>query len=68
MHKNLDYNSIIIKKYNHNSIKYKLKDKEYESETFNYIPVLLNFSFSTIFKIYDTPMEIYNKKKDLILG
>ena len=65
MHKNLDYNSIIIKKYNHNSIKYKLKDKEYEIETFNYIPVLLNFSFSTIFKIYDTPMEIYDKQAGL---
>ena len=62
MHKNLNFNNIFIKKYNHRSIKYKLKDKEYEIDTFNYIPVLYNFSYSTIFKIYDTPMEIYDKQ------
>ena len=30
MHKNLNYNNIIIKKYNDTNIKYKLKDKEYD--------------------------------------
>jgi hypothetical protein len=61
MHKNLNYNNIIIKKYNDNSIKYKLKEKEYDIETFGYIPILYNFSASTIFKIHDTPLEIYDK-------
>jgi hypothetical protein len=61
MHKNLNYNNIIIKKYNDTNIKYKLKDKEYDIETFGYIPVLYNFSFSTIFKINDTSFEIYDK-------
>ena len=51
MHKNFNFNNVIIKKYNHKSIKYKLKEKEYEINTYNYIPVLYNFSFSTIFKI-----------------
>jgi len=62
MHKNFNFNNIIIKKYTQNTIKYRLKDKEYEIETLNYIPVLYNFSHSTIFKIYDTPMEIYDKQ------
>ena len=62
MHKNFNFNNVIIKKYNHKSIKYKLKEKEYEINTYNYIPVLYNFSFSTIFKIYDTKMEIYDKE------
>ena len=65
MHKNFNFNNIIIKKYNQNTIKYTLKNKEYEIETLNYIPVLYNFSFSTIFKIYNTKMEIYDKETNL---
>jgi hypothetical protein len=66
MHKNLNFNNIIIKKYNQNTIRYVLKDKEYEINTLNYIPVLYNLSFSTIFKLYNTPMEIYDKETNLI--
>lgn len=62
MHKNLNFNNIIIKKYNDTIIKYTLKDITYEVKTYNYIPVLYNFSYSTIFKIYDKKMEIYDKE------
>ena len=65
MHKNLKFNNIIIKKYKHENIKFILNNIEYKIKTYNYTPVLYNFYYSTLFKIYDQRFEIYNLKREV---
>jgi hypothetical protein len=60
MHKDLHTQNIIMKKTNNKYNEYILNGKEYKIKSYGYIPVLIDLSTSTIFKINDKQFEIYD--------
>lgn len=60
MHKDFKAENILMKKTSDEFNIYNLNNKEYKIKSFGYIPVLIDFATSTIFKIYDKDFEIYD--------
>lgn len=60
MHKDLTLTNILLKSTDKSTFKYNLKDINYSINTHGYIPILIDLSVSTIFKIYDDQFIIYD--------
>jgi hypothetical protein len=60
MHKDLHTQNILMKKTNNKYNEYILNGKEYKIKSHGYIPVFIDLSTSTIFKINDKQFEIYD--------
>jgi len=63
MHKDLKSENILMKKTTSEFNEYIIGDKEYKIKSHGFIPVLIDFATSTIFKIYFTDYEIYDTFK-----
>jgi hypothetical protein len=60
MHKDLHGGNILMKKVENEFNNYIIDDKEYKIKSHGYIPVFIDFGYSTIFNIYTNKFEIYN--------
>jgi len=60
MHKDFKSENILMKKVSSEFNEYIIGDKEYKIKSHGYIPVLIDFATSTIFKIYFTKFQIYD--------
>jgi hypothetical protein len=60
MHKDLHTQNILMKKTNNKYNEYILNGKEYKIKSHGYIPVFIDLSTSSIFKINDKQFEIYD--------
>jgi hypothetical protein len=60
MHKDLHTQNILMKKTDNEYNEYILEDKKYKIKSYGYIPILIDLSISTIFKINDKQFEIYD--------
>jgi len=63
MHKDLHSGNILMKKVETEFNNYIIDNKEYKIKSYGYIPVFIDFGYSTIFKIYSNEFEIYNTHK-----
>jgi hypothetical protein len=63
MHKDLHGGNILMKKVETEFNNYIIDDKEYKIKSHGYIPVFIDFGYSTIFNIYTNKFEIYNTHK-----
>jgi len=60
MHKDLTTNNILLRPTDESIINYNLYNKIYYVKSHGYIPVLIDFASSTIFKSYDNKFIIYD--------